>query len=188
MTNDAVSSQLNAAKISNHIQNNCPKKEVVWLNPTTPKHLNPAINSQIAVAIVGSQIFASPLRYKDNWKPLPYLAESWELSTDGLSLTLHLVKGATFHDGYPITSAQQAVRIVSDDPFFGVLFFRASILSFNEFKKVLTEFLDYQHDRILQTEKLADQKIFVITRLIISEFEDEKILKMIAFFLDTKTH
>jgi peptide/nickel transport system substrate-binding protein len=71
----------------------------------------PTSNSQIAVAIVGTQIFASPLRYKDNWKPLPYLVESWELSTDGLSLTLHLVKGATFHDGYPITSEDVAFSI-----------------------------------------------------------------------------
>jgi len=62
---------------------------------------------------------------------------------------------------------EQAVRIVSDDPFFGVLFVRSSILSFNEFRNILTEFLDYQHDKIIQTEKLANHKVLYITRIII---------------------
>jgi len=108
---NSFSSQLTASKIASQTKKHCSEKEIIWLNPTTPKHLNPAINSQIAVAIVGTQIFASPLRYKDSWHPLPYLAESWELSTDGLSLTLHLVKDATFHDGYPITSEDIAFSI-----------------------------------------------------------------------------
>jgi peptide/nickel transport system substrate-binding protein len=34
----------------------------------------------------------------------PELAESWEISADGLTYTFHLRKDATFHDGTPITS------------------------------------------------------------------------------------
>ena len=70
-----------------------------------PRHLNPAIQSGIATGVPGTQIFASPLRYDANWKPHPYLAESWKSSDDGLSMTLNLVKNAKFHDGKPITSA-----------------------------------------------------------------------------------
>lgn len=35
----------------------------------------------------------------------PNLAQSWDISEDGLTYTLSLVEGATFHDGTPFTSA-----------------------------------------------------------------------------------
>ena len=76
-----------------------------------PRHLNPAVQSGVATAIPGTQIFASPLRYDENWNPQPYLAESWSVSDDGLSVTLNLRKGAKFHDGKPITSADVAFSI-----------------------------------------------------------------------------
>lgn len=77
----------------------------------TPRHLNGAVQSGIATAVPSTQIFASPLRYDENWTPQPYLAKSWDLAEDGLSLTLHLVEGATFHDGHPVTSADVAFSI-----------------------------------------------------------------------------
>jgi len=70
----------------------------------TPRHLNPAVQSGIATGVPGAQLFAAPLRYDEGWNPQPYLAESWQVSDDGLSVTLNLVKNATFHDGHPITS------------------------------------------------------------------------------------
>ena len=79
----------------------------------TPRHLNPALVSGSSTAIPGTQLFASPLRYDENWNPQPYLAESWSISEDGLSVTLNLVKGATFHDGHPITSEDVAFSIMT---------------------------------------------------------------------------
>lgn len=79
----------------------------------TPRHLNGGVQSGIATAMPSSQIFASPLRFDDKWNPQPYLAESWELSTDGKSLTLHLRKNAVFHDGKPITSEDVAFSIMA---------------------------------------------------------------------------
>ncbi|MDK3016053.1 ABC transporter substrate-binding protein [Pseudodonghicola flavimaris] len=69
-----------------------------------PRHFNMAIQTGIATALPATQIFASPLRYDDDWTPQPYLAKSWEVSDDGLSVTLHLVDNALFHDGTPVTS------------------------------------------------------------------------------------
>ena len=60
----------------------------------TPRHLNPAVQSGIATGGPGAQLFATPLRYDENWEPQPYLAESWEWSEDGLAMTLKLVEGA----------------------------------------------------------------------------------------------
>lgn len=77
----------------------------------TPRHLNPAVQSGIATGAPGTQLFAAPLRYDEDWTPQPYLAESWEFSEDGLTMTLKLVKNATFHDGVPITSEDVAFSI-----------------------------------------------------------------------------
>ena len=84
---------------------------LVMLHNTT-RHVNPAIQSGTPAGVPGAQIFASPLRYDDKWVPHPYLAESWEMAADGTSLTLRLVKGAVFHDGAPITSADVAFSIL----------------------------------------------------------------------------
>ncbi len=77
----------------------------------TPRHLNPAVQSGTATGQPGTQLFASLLRYDEGWNPQPYLAETWEVSEDGLSVTVNLVKGATFHDGTPITSEDVAFSI-----------------------------------------------------------------------------
>lgn len=95
--------------------------------PQTPRHLNPAVQSGIVTGAPGAQLFAAPLRYDDDWTPQPYLAESWEWSDDGLTMTLKLVKDAVFHDGKPITSEDVAFSvdtIKANHPFktmFGVV-------------------------------------------------------------------
>ena len=86
---------------------------LVIASTQVPRHLNPAVQSGTATAVPGTQIFASPIRYTDDWTPQPYLAESWDISDDGLSVTLHLVKGAKFHDGVPITSADVEFSIMT---------------------------------------------------------------------------
>ncbi len=79
----------------------------------TPRHFNPALVSGTSTAIVGTQVFASLLRYDENWNPQPYLAKSWDISEDGLAVTLHLVEGATFHDGHPVTSEDAAFSVMT---------------------------------------------------------------------------
>ncbi|MFO1330179.1 MAG: ABC transporter substrate-binding protein [Rubrivivax sp.] len=69
-----------------------------------PRHLNSAVQSGIATMMPAAQLFASPLRMDAQWKPQPYLAERWELSSDNRSVTLQLRKDALFHDGRPITA------------------------------------------------------------------------------------
>ncbi len=67
----------------------------------TPRHLNSAVQSGIATMMPAAQLFASPIRMDKNWKPQPYLAESWTLSPDNRSVSLVLRKDAVFHDGKP---------------------------------------------------------------------------------------
>ena len=84
---------------------------LIWAVQNTPRHLNPAVQSGIATGEPGNQLFAAPLRYDEDWTPQPYLAKSWDVSADGLTVTLNLVKGATFHDGVPIKSSDVAFSI-----------------------------------------------------------------------------
>lgn len=90
-----------------------PGGTLVIVSSQVPRHLNGAVQSGIATAVPSTQLFASPLRYDANWKPHPYLAEKWDVAEDGLSVTLHLVKDATFHDGKPITSEDVAFSIMT---------------------------------------------------------------------------
>ncbi len=78
-----------------------------------PRHLNGAVQSGVATAMPSTQLFASPLRFDDEWKPQPYLAESWKLAEDGKSLTLNLRRDAIFHDGRPVTSEDVAFSIMA---------------------------------------------------------------------------
>ncbi len=89
-----------------------------------PRHLNPAVQSGIATAVPGTQIFATPIRMDGEWNPQPYLAESWSISDDNKSITLNLRKNATFHDGAPITSAdiKFSVTIVKENHPFKSMF------------------------------------------------------------------
>ncbi|WP_083499717.1 ABC transporter substrate-binding protein [Tropicibacter naphthalenivorans] len=86
---------------------------LVIASTQVPRHLNGSVQSGLATGLPSTQIFASPLRYDETWEPQPYLAESWETSEDGLSVTLNLVEGATFHDGQPITSEDVAFSIMN---------------------------------------------------------------------------
>ena len=88
-----------------------------------PRHFNPALMSGSPI-MPGAQLFASPRMIDANWKPQPYLAERWSVAADGKSLTLNLRKGAVFHDGRPITSAdlQFSIGVVKEGhPFRGML-------------------------------------------------------------------
>lgn len=49
-------------------------------------------------------IYDTLTAYDDNLKPQPALAESWEQSADGRSITLKLRKGVQFHTGRELTS------------------------------------------------------------------------------------
>ncbi|WP_243371365.1 peptide-binding protein [Geotalea sp. SG265] len=69
-----------------------------------PSTLVPILASDSASSDVSGQIYNGLVRYDKNLKLEPELAESWDISADGLTITFHLRKGVTWHDGQPFTS------------------------------------------------------------------------------------
>lgn len=66
-------------------------------------HTNGAVGSGYAINTVGPQVNASLLRYNDDYQPVPYLADSWSIADDGLSVSIELNPEARFHDGEDVT-------------------------------------------------------------------------------------
>ncbi len=99
-----------------------------------PRHLNSAVQSGIATMMPAAQLFASPIRMDKNWKPQPYLAESYTLSPDNRSITLVLRKNAVFHDGKPITAedVKFSIETIRDNHPFKTMYGPVNAVTIND--------------------------------------------------------
>ncbi len=76
----------------------------VVMSTAHPQSLNPILWA------VSTSIYSPPLFYNgltrpgDDMEPLPDLAESWDISADGLTYTFKLRNGVKWHDGQPFTA------------------------------------------------------------------------------------
>ena len=63
----------------------------------------PTINSNI-VGGIGIHVYESLFAMDENYEPKPVLAESYEISEDGLVYTIKLRQGVKFHNGQEMTA------------------------------------------------------------------------------------
>jgi len=77
---------------------------LVQLTFPEPPSLAPYNNTSLAVPQVSSKVYEGLLEYDLTTQARPGLAQSWEVSADGRSITFHLQKNVRFHDGQPFTS------------------------------------------------------------------------------------
>ena len=68
-------------------------------------NLIPLLASDSTSHAISGLIYNGLVKYDKDLKIVGDLAESWELSADGLVITFHLRKGVRWHDGRPFTSA-----------------------------------------------------------------------------------
>jgi peptide/nickel transport system substrate-binding protein len=68
------------------------------------RQLNPSLQASTGVYIIGGKIQENLVDLDSEGKPVGVLAESWEASPDGKTVTFKLRKGITWHDGKPFTS------------------------------------------------------------------------------------
>lgn len=78
-----------------------------------PVMLTGAFNSAGQIYLISGKMFDGLVTYGFDFKPKPQLAESWNLSADGLALTFKLRPGVKWHDGKPFTSADLAYSAMS---------------------------------------------------------------------------
>ncbi|MGQ9630153.1 MAG: peptide-binding protein [bacterium] len=81
---------------------------VVLSSLNEPEGINPILSRDTAAVDLANMIFNGLIKLNDRLEPIPDLAESWEVSEDGLTWTFHLRKGVKFHDGVELTSEDVA--------------------------------------------------------------------------------
>jgi peptide/nickel transport system substrate-binding protein len=68
-------------------------------------------------------LFDTPTQYDKQMRPQPYLATSWELTSDGLSVKMNLRRGVKFHSGRELTAEDVNFSLKrAQDPKVGALY------------------------------------------------------------------
>ncbi|MBL4738065.1 MAG: ABC transporter substrate-binding protein, partial [SAR324 cluster bacterium] len=71
-----------------------------------PPHLDPTAGAAAAIdEVVYANVFEGLTRINQNAEVLPALADSWIISSDGLTYTFSLRRGVKFHDGAAFDSS-----------------------------------------------------------------------------------
>ncbi len=73
-----------------------------------PASLDPQGAPSSGLSLVLPYLFDTLVMYDADFKLVPYLAESWQIASDGKTITMKLKSGVTFHDGTPMNA--EAVR------------------------------------------------------------------------------
>ncbi len=67
-------------------------------------NLIPILSSDSTSHGIASMIYNGLVKYDKDLNIVGDLAESWNISKDGMTITFHLRKGVKWHDGYPFTA------------------------------------------------------------------------------------
>jgi peptide/nickel transport system substrate-binding protein len=70
-----------------------------------PPTLASYISTSGPIGLVMPKVYEGLFDYDNDGKMVPILAESYDMSADGKTVTFMLRKGVTWHDGKPFTSA-----------------------------------------------------------------------------------
>jgi len=78
---------------------------LVFIAQPEPPSLASYLSTSGPIGLVAPKIYDGLLDYDNDLNPVPALAESYEVSDDGKTVTFNLRKGVKWHDGEPFTSA-----------------------------------------------------------------------------------
>ena len=68
------------------------------------RRLNPLLANDTASATINDQVFNGLVKYDKDIRLVGDLAERWDVSPNGKTITFHLRKGVEWHDGAPFTA------------------------------------------------------------------------------------
>lgn len=76
------------------------KSDITLAMQLEPPHLDPTSAAAGAIdSVLYANVFEGLTRFAPDGSIIPGLAQSWEISNDGLTYTFKLAEGVTFHDG-----------------------------------------------------------------------------------------
>ncbi|MFM1653427.1 ABC transporter substrate-binding protein [Brevibacillus sp. B_LB10_24] len=76
-----------------------------------PPTLDPYVTTSQATATIGRNVFETLVTVDSQYQIQPMLADSWEQSEDGKTITFHLRKGVKFHNGKELTADDVAASM-----------------------------------------------------------------------------
>ena len=86
---------------------------LVYLVQPEPPSMASYISTSGPIGLVAPKIYEGLFDYDTAGKMIPVLAESYEMSADGKTVTFKLRKGVSWHDGKPFTSADVQFSIMN---------------------------------------------------------------------------
>ncbi len=85
---------------------------MVFLVQPEPPTMAGYISTSGPIGLLGPKIYDGLFDYDNDGKMIPVLAESYDITTDGKTVTFNLRKGVNWHDGKPFTSADVQFTIM----------------------------------------------------------------------------
>ncbi len=85
---------------------------MVMIAQPEPPSLAPYLSTSGPIGLVAPKVYNGLLDYDLDLNPIGELAESFNVSDDGLTVTFNLREGVTWHDGEPFTSADVQFTIM----------------------------------------------------------------------------
>lgn len=79
-------------------------EHMLTLSMRTPETLNPLLNREETVDRILKLIYLPLLEFDEMGKPYPAVAESWEMGTDGKTVTMHLKDNILWQNGGKLTA------------------------------------------------------------------------------------
>ena len=77
----------------------------VMAYPSDIGEMNPLFSRSERTGWYLIQVYDSLIAYDTEMNPIPWLAESWEISEDAKNFTFHIRKGVKWHDGEPLNAS-----------------------------------------------------------------------------------
>ena len=80
-------------------------QQVLRYPDTEPLHFDPATIEARPEILIGMALFDPLITFDANGHIVPLAAQSWNVSSDGLTYTFHLRSGMQWSDGHPVTAS-----------------------------------------------------------------------------------
>ena len=149
---------------------------LVQITQPEPPNLAPYISTSAPIGQVTAKVYDGLLEYNFDLKPKASLADSWEVSADGKTVTFKLRKDVKFHDGKPFTAEDVQFTIMD-------VLKKVHPRGINTFRDVTAVETPDEHTAVF---KLANAAPYMLSAL--SGYESPMLPKHVFSQGDIRTH